>query len=95
METVLHKLPVFVVRTNVDPNFELGACESCISKFGVDLLAEEAEIAWVRNCMTPIPKCNHCGKSMGSSFTNYNGIWCWSCEIERRQCAGSAAVASQ
>lgn len=92
LEVVLHKLPVFVVRNDIQPNFELGACDACIRKFGIEMLTEEAEIAWVRNCMTPIPTCRHCGKQMPKgSISNYNGMWCSSCEIERRQCAGSAA----
>lgn len=90
LEVVLNKLPVFVVRNDIDPNFSLGACDACIRKFGVELLTEEAEISWVRNCMTPIPRCMHCGKEMSSVFSNFNGSWCWSCEIERRQIAAAA-----
>ncbi len=91
-EVVLHKLPVFVVRNDIAPNFELGACDNCIRRFGKDLLAEEAEKAWVRNCMTPIPACMHCGKPIPKgSLSRFNGMWCWGCEIERRECAGSAS----
>ncbi len=92
LEVVLHKLPVFVVRNDIDPNFELGACETCIRKFGKEMLTEEAEIAWVRNCMTPIPVCRHCGREMGGPLTNFNGVWCWGCEIERRGHAGTVAA---
>lgn len=92
LEVVLHKLPVFVVRNDIQPNFELGACDACIRKFGKEMLTEEAEISWVRNCMKPEPLCMHCGKQMGSPLVNFNGAWCWTCEIERRQCAGSVGA---